>query len=98
MVEREVIVLEAATISIAEISWFIERRGLPQTAKRFADECHDFLKKLSNCELLHKPCFYKKWYELGYRCATFKKKYTIAYSSHENEILIREFVSSKLIA
>lgn len=34
---------------------------------------------------------------LGYKCLPYKKKYTIVFIETENEILICEFISSKLI-
>jgi len=44
MVRRKVSILEPAATAVAEIAWFIESKGMPQTAKKFVDEAFLFLK------------------------------------------------------
>lgn len=97
MGKRKVSILEPAATAVAEIAWFIENKGLPQTAKKFVDEAFEFFHKLSDDRVEHRPCGYKQWNNLNYRCITYKKKYVIAYLSQENEIIICDFVSSKLL-
>lgn len=97
MGKRKVSILDIASSAVAEIAFFIEGKGLPQTAKKFVDEAFEFFHKLSNPILEHKPCAYEPWKQLEYRCVPYKKKYVIAYLSRENEIVICEFVSAKLI-
>ena len=96
MGKRKISVLEPAATAVAEIAWFIESKGLPQTAKKFVNEIFDFFEKLSDERLEHKPCSYNNWKILNYRCITYKKKYVIAYLSQEKEIIICDFVSAKL--
>jgi len=38
MGKRKVSILDQASTSVAEIAFFIESKGLPQTAKKFVDE------------------------------------------------------------
>ena len=97
MGKRKVTILEPAVTAVAEIALFIESEGLPQTAKKFVDEVFEFLEKLSDKRIEHKPCNYSQWKRLNYRCVTYKKKYVVAYLSQEKEIVICDFVSSKLL-
>jgi hypothetical protein len=51
MGERKISILEPAATSIAEIAWFIESKGLPQTAKKFVTDVFEFFNHLSKDEL-----------------------------------------------
>ena len=97
MVRRKVSILESAATAVAEIAWFIESKGMPQTAKKFVDDAFLFFEKLSDKRILHRFCNYARWETLGYRCVPFKKKYIIAYLNLDEEIVICDFVSSKLL-
>lgn len=97
MGKRKVSILEPAATAVAEIAWFIESKGLPQTAKKFVDEAFAFFERLSDERFEYKHCSYNKWKNLNYRCVTYKKKFVIAYLSQEKEIVICDFVSSKLL-
>ena len=98
MGKRKVSILEPAATAVAEIAWFIENKGLPQTAKKFVNDAFRFFEKLSHETIEHKPCNYSQWKNLGYRCVPYKKKYIVAYLSQENEIVICDFVAAKLLA
>ena len=97
MGKRKVSILEPAATAVAEIAFFIESKGLPQTAKNFVDDAFEFFEKLSDTRIEHRPCNYNQWKSLQYRCIAYKKKYVIAYLSMEKEIVICEFVSAKLL-
>ena len=97
MGNRKVSILEPAAEAVADVALFIESRGLPKTAKKFVDEVFRFFEKLSDERIEHKPCNYNNvWKYLDYRCVTYKK-YVVAYLSQSNEIIICDFVSSKLL-
>lgn len=98
MGKREVSILEPASTAVAEIAWFIESQGLRQTAKKFVADLFLFFSKLSDQRVEHRPCQYARWKELNYRCISYKKKYVIAYLSQEKEIIICDFVSSKILS
>ena len=98
MGKRKVSILEPAATAVAEIAWFIENKGLPQTAKKIVDEAFLFFDKLSDQRTEHKPCHYFRWKDLGYRCVPYKKKYIVAYLSQSKEIVICDFVSAKLLS
>lgn len=97
MGKRKISILEPAATAAAEIAFFVESKGLPDTAKKFVDEAFLFFTKLSDDRIEHRPCRYKAWKGLGYHCITYKKKYVIAFLSLPKEIIICEFVSSKLM-
>lgn len=97
MGKRKVTILEPASTAVAEVAWFIESKGLPQTAKKFVIDVFAFFETLSDDRIVHRPCTYAKWNELGYKCFPYKKKYTIVFSQSETELVISEFISSKLI-
>lgn len=96
MGKRKVTILDLATDAAAEAAFYIEGKGLPLTAKKFVDDAFEFFAKLSNDRIEHHSCTYPLWKSLNYRCITYKK-YTVAYLYFKNEIVICEFVPSKLI-
>ena len=97
MGKRKVSILEPAAEAVADIALFIESKGMPQTAKKFVDEAFGFFEQLSDDRVVHKPCSYSNvWRYLDYRCITYKK-YVVAYLSQPNEIIICDFVISKLL-
>lgn len=55
MGKRKISILEPAATAVAEIAWFIENKGLPQTAKKFVIEAFDFFDNLSDERIEHKP-------------------------------------------
>ncbi len=50
MGKRKVSILEPAATAVAEIAWFIENKGLPQTAKNFVNEAFYFFENLEMIE------------------------------------------------
>jgi hypothetical protein len=48
MGKRKVSILEPAATAVAEVAWFIESKGMPQTAKKFVDDAFLFFEKLSD--------------------------------------------------
>lgn len=53
MGKRKISILEPAATAIAEIAWFIEHKGLPDTAKKFVNDAFNFFEKLSDERVLH---------------------------------------------
>ena len=72
MGKRKVSILEPALQAVAEIAWFIESKGMPQTVKKFVEEAFQFFEKLSDERIEHKRCNYKRWEALSYRCIYYK--------------------------
>ncbi|HRP33214.1 MAG TPA: hypothetical protein PKV73_15050 [Agriterribacter sp.] len=96
MGKRKVTILDPATDGVAEAAYFIEGKGMSQTAKKFVDGVFEFCAGLADERIEHRPCIYPLWKKLHYRCVTYKK-YTVAYILYKDEIVICEFVPSKQI-
>jgi len=97
MGQRRIIVKESDAFSIAQIAWFIESKGMVKTAEKFSDDVYNFVGKLSDKIISHALCkdSYRKL--LGLKCIPFKKKFTIVFWETEKEIILVEFIVSKLI-
>jgi hypothetical protein len=87
--------LPKARDEIAYIAYFIESEGLPETAKKFVDDCILFFAGLSNPVIKHRLCLHLEWRAKGYRCANFRKKFVVAYIDAEDEITICDFALQK---
>jgi plasmid stabilization system protein ParE len=85
MAQRKISVLEKARDEVAYIAYFIESKGMPDTAKKFVDDCIDFFEKLSNPKIKYKSCSNIVWETQSYRCATFRKKFVVAFLDTEEE-------------
>ena len=96
MGERKITILEPAVQAVAQVSFFIEGQGLSKTAKKFVDEAFAFFDTLGESIVRYRPCRFAPWQELNYRCAVFKK-YTVAYLELSDEVIICEFVASKML-
>lgn len=94
---REVVIKESAAENIAAIAWFIESNGLIATAEKFVDGVYDFFNKLADIRKSYAICKEPTRAILGYKCIPYKKKYTVVFIESETELIICEFISSKLI-
>ena len=97
MGKRKITILKPVVEEIARIAFFIEGEGLPKTAKKFIDEAFSFFEELSSETLIHRPCRYLPWQVLNYRCATFRKKYIVAYLDNTKDIVICDFALQKAL-
>ena len=97
MGSRKVIIKQDVAEKIAAIAWYIESFGLIETAERFADNVYDFFIKMADIRKSYPVCKEPGRASLGYKCIPYKKKYTIVFIEFENELIITEFVSSKLL-
>lgn len=97
MAQRKVSILDKAAEEVAYVAYFIESKGLPNTAKKFVAETFVFFQALGNSKIKHKPCDFPAWREAGYRCANFRKKYVVAYLDSADEVIICDFVLQKVL-
>ena len=97
MVRRKVVIRKSVAYRIAEIAWFIESKGMVVTAEKFTDEVYDYFIKLADDKKTYALCREPKRAALGYKCVPYKRKYTIAFIETKTEIIICEFISSKMI-
>jgi hypothetical protein len=71
--------------------------GLIVTAEKFTDDIYDYFIKLADTKKSYSSCREPKRAVLGYKCVLYKKKYTIVFIETDTELIICEFISSKLI-
>ncbi len=67
------------------------------TAEKFTDKVYDFLQLLSDERKSYALCREPQRLLLGYKCISYREKYTVVFFETEDEIIITEFISSKLI-
>lgn len=94
---RKISIKQSVAESIAEIAWYIESKGLPATAEKFADSIYDFIEKLGDKRKSYRTCSEPQRVLMGYKCITYKKKYVIVFIELDTEIIVCEFTPSKMI-
>jgi hypothetical protein len=94
---RKIIIKQSVAESIAKVSWFLESECLLAAAEKFVDDVYDFIKKLGDSKRRHRTCREPERILMGYKCISFKKKYTIVFLELDTEIIICEFIPSKMI-
>lgn len=97
MFRRKVSVREPVLTRIAAIAFYIQDQGLVQTALKFFDDIFDLLAGLSEKCVTHRPCSFPDWRQKNYRCATFRKKYSVAYLDLLHEIIVSDFAVTKYL-
>jgi hypothetical protein len=97
MGQRKVKIKLSVAESIAKIALFIESNGLVKTAEKFSDSVYDFINTLADDKKIYPLCRDPKRSRVGLKCINYKKKYTLVFVESESEIIISEFVPSKLI-
>ena len=94
---RKIVVKQSAAKSIAAIAWFIESKGMLSTADKFIENLYHFFLKLADDRKVYAVCREPKRAILRYKCITYKKKYTIVLIESDQDIIICEFISSRLL-
>ncbi len=97
MGRRKVIVKRSAAESIASVAWYIESKGMLATAEKFTDNVYDFIESLSDERKSFAYCREPQRLLLGNKCVSYRNKYTVVFFETEEEIIIIEFIPSKLI-
>jgi hypothetical protein len=95
---RKIIIRQSVAKNIAAIAWYIESKGMLATANKFTDNVYDYFLKLADDRKSYALCREPARAALGYKCITYKKKYTIVFIESDKELLICEFISSRLIS
>ena len=97
MGSREVTVKESVADNIAQVAWYIESMGLVATAENFTDGVYDFFIKIADSRRRHATCRDPERALLGYKCISYRKKYTVVFIETDEELIICEFIPSKNI-
>lgn len=86
--------------AINNIKWtaiFIESKGFPENAARFAIELFDFGQSLADFPEKYPVCRKKIWAKRNLRCAIFKKDYIFIYRIFKDELIIYNVVHTRTI-
>ena len=94
---RKISIRHSVADNISSIAWFIESKGMVKTAEKFVDAIYDFLEKLADDRKSYALCRNEVRRVLGYKCITYRKKYTIVFIETDTEIIVSEFLLTKLI-
>jgi hypothetical protein len=94
---RKVTIRQSVAESVADIAWFIASKGLIETADKFSDLVYDFMERLGDSEKTYRTCREPNRSLFGYKCISYRKKYTVVFIESADELLICEFIPSKLI-
>lgn len=97
MGSRKIVVKQSAAENIAAIAWYIESKGMLASAEKFADDIYDYFLKLADSRKSYAVCREPARAALGYKCISYKRKYTIVFIESDKEIVICEFISSKTL-
>ena len=97
MGSRKIIIKQSTADSVAEIAWFVEQKGMLKTAEKFSDDVYDFIFILSKSIKFYPNCKEPIRLALGYKCIPHKKKFTIVFIETDIEIIVCEFLPSKLV-
>jgi hypothetical protein len=94
---RKIAIKETVAESIAAIAWYIESKGLVATAEKFSDDVYDYIIKLADDRKSYTICREPERALIGYKCISYKKKYTIVFIETSTELIVCEFLVSKLL-
>ena len=94
---RKITIRQSAAESIAAISFYLESEGLLATAEKFTDDAYDFINQLADSRKGYRICRDPERNLMGYKCISYKKKYTIVFVELDTEIMVCEFFLSKRI-
>ncbi|MCP9762366.1 hypothetical protein [Lacihabitans soyangensis] len=97
MGKTKIIFLDTFIENLASVSFFIESKGLPQTAILFKEKVYDFIEDLNFDKTEYARCRDPERASSGLKCIPFNKKYTIVFYQIDDEVIIIEFVASKMI-
>ncbi|HEY6505185.1 MAG TPA: type II toxin-antitoxin system RelE/ParE family toxin [Chitinophagaceae bacterium] len=97
MGSRKITVKRSAAESIAAIALYIESKGMTATAEKFSDAVYDFFLKLADDRKSYPVCREPVRASMGYKCISYKRKYTVVFFESGDELTICEFISSKMI-
>jgi hypothetical protein len=97
MGQRKITIKTEVAEEIADISFFIESKGLKETAIKFTKSVLSFIRGLNFDDVEFAKCRDLSRASLGLKCIPYNKKYTIVFYQFEKEVIITEFVLSKMI-
>jgi hypothetical protein len=97
MGSRKIPIRPQVAEEIARIAFFVESKGMPETVIKFTKKVMGFFRNL-NSDLVEFPfCRDQIRASLGLKCIPYTKNYTTVFYQLEDEVIIMEFIPSKMI-
>ena len=96
--KRKVVFRKRAIKRIRNVAIYIESKGFPDTAIKFALQLFDFGESLADFPDKYSICRKKAWAMRYLRCAIFKKDYIFIYKLINDELIIYNVVHARTIA
>ena len=95
---REVTVSDEVWRKIKELEYFLidELKLSEEAAYRRSDRMRAFVASLS-MPADYALCRFKKWQELGYRCAMFEKSWVFAYEIFDDGVIVRDMSHTAML-
>jgi hypothetical protein len=97
MGQRKITIQTEVAEDIADIAYFIESKGLPETAIKFIKSVMNFIRNLDFDKIEFAICRDLERAELGLKCLPYNKKYTIVFYQLTDELIITEFIAAKMV-
>lgn len=97
MVKRKITIKQEVAEEIADIFYFIESKGMFETAVTFTKKIYSFIRNIQFDKIEFNLCKDPHRANLGLKCIPYNKKYTIVFYQLADEIIITEFISSKML-
>jgi len=82
---------------LADLVYFIESKGMPQTAQKYVNKVYNFIHRLQYDKVEFAYCNDVARSLSGLKCIKFNTKYTLVFYQFPNEVIFMEFIPSKLL-
>jgi len=82
---------------LADLIYFIESKGLKETAYRYVEKVYAFIESLKFENVDYAYCKDTIRSNLGLKCVKYNSKYTLVFYQFPDEVIITDFVASKML-
>ena len=95
---REVTISDVVLERLEELEYFLidELKLSEEAALKRSRRMRKFIASLAN-PADYPLCRFKKWQELGYRCAVFEKSWVFAYEIFDGGVIVRDMSHTDLL-
>jgi hypothetical protein len=95
---RKICISKVVLEKISELELYLknEIKFSKEAALKRSDRMREFLKSLS-FPADYALCRFKKWRELGYRCAVFEKDWVFAYEVFDDGVIIQDMSHTAIL-
>jgi len=82
---------------LADLIYFIESKGLIETAHRYVTKVYAFIESMKFDKVNYAYCKDSVRANAGLKCLRYNNKYTIVFYQFSDEVIITEFIPSKML-